>query len=435
MTKTVFEIMTQLENTSGKLAKEQILRNNEDNQEFRNALVFLLNPYIVTGISTKKMNKEVKLGASLEYHPLDSLEHVITYLSLHNTGRDIDVSLIKTYIETLGTEEEKTFVKKLVTKDLKLGISESTVNKVYGKDTIPSFKVMLAESFAKKEEKVTGKFFITLKLDGNRCVAMKENGVTKFFSRKGQEIEGMSQLQEEFKNFPDGLVYDGELLLENVEELASDVLFRATQKVVRKDGEKKGLQFFMFDSLPIEEFKAGKSKKTYEQRRNTLELLFGKKEDLKLIELLPVLYEGTDKSQIPLLMAVVEEGGFEGLMINTASGLYVNKRSNDLLKVKTFKSADLLVMSVEKAIDGQFKGLLSRVNVEYKGNLVGCGSGFTLEQRREFIENPELITGKIIEIQFFEESQDDKTKQLSLRFPTFKGIRHDKGVEDINYGE
>ena len=122
-------------------------------------------------------------------------------------------------------------------------------------------------------------------------------------------------------------------------------------------------------------------------------------------------------------------------MINTADGLYVNKRTDGLLKVKTFKTADLLVMNVEIAIDGQFKGLMSRVNVEYKGNLVGCGSGFTLEQRKHFAENPDDICGKIIEVQFFEESQDDKTKNLSLRFPTFKGIRHDKGVEDINYGE
>jgi DNA ligase-1 len=99
------------------------------------------------------------------------------------------------------------------------------------------------------------------------------------------------------------------------------------------------------------------------------------------------------------------------------------------------KTADLLVMSIEKAIDGQFEGLLGRVNVEYKGGLCGVGSGFTLEQRRQFIDNPDDIVGKIIEVQFFEESKDEKTGQPSLRFPVFKGIRDDKTVDDINYGE
>ena len=435
MSKTVFEIMTQLENTSGKLAKQKILEDNKGNDEFRFALNFLLNPFIVTGISTKKINKEIE-PFNIDGNDFDKLSGLLAYLRLNKTGNHYDIYVLQSFINKQETEEEKVFVTKLVTKDLKLGISESTVNKVYGKDTIPNFKVMLAESFAKKEAKVKGKFYVTLKLDGNRCIAIKEDGVTKFFSRKGQLIEGMSQLEEEFKMFPDGLVYDGELLLHNIDNLASDALFRATQKVVRKDGEKVGLHFHMFDYLPIEEFKAGKSKKTYEQRRSTMELLFRfRKSDLTLVYCLTVLYAGTDKSQIPLLMALVEEDGYEGLMINTADGLYVNKRTDGLLKVKTFKTADLLVMNVEIAIDGQFKGLMSRVNVEYKGNLVGCGSGFTLEQRKHFAENPDDICGKIIEVQFFEESQDDKTKNLSLRFPTFKGIRHDKGVEDINYGE
>jgi DNA ligase 1 len=439
----IFEVMRNLELHSSKSAKEQILENNEGNTEFREALNFLLNPYIVTGISTKKMNKKVTFVN--DYLEITSFGELIEYLKKNNSGRDYDIINIQKYIKSLEDEELETFVKKFVTKTLKLGISEKTVNKVYGKGTIPTFAVMLAESFSKKADKIIGKFYITLKLDGNRCVAIKENGVVKFFTRKGQEIDGLLQLEEQFKVLPDNYVFDGELLLSNVNNLPSDELFRATQKVVRKDGEKKDLEFYMFDILPLSEFKNGKSKLKYEQRRNALDTIITPKvavfQELtslsgrQLINVLPVLHEGTDKSVIPVIMKKVEADGYEGVMVNTADGLYQAKRVNDLQKVKTMKTADLLVMSVEKAIDGQFEGLLGRVNVEYKGNLVGVGSGFTLEQRREFINNPDLITGKIIEVQFFEESKDEKTGQPSLRFPVFKGIRHDKGVEDINYGE
>jgi DNA ligase-1 len=127
----------------------------------------------------------------------------------------------------------------------------------------------------RKQDKVKGKFYITLKLDGNRCLVIKENGAVKFFTRKGQTIEGLSELEAEFISFPDNQVYDGELILKNESNLPSSELFRATQKVVRKDGEKKNLEFHMFDTLPLSEFQAGKSKKVYEQRRNTLELFFG----------------------------------------------------------------------------------------------------------------------------------------------------------------
>ena len=429
----IYSVMNQLENESSKNAKEAILKQNEGNTDFRDALTFLLNPYIVTGISTKKINKKVTFKETTAVANIDSFNFLLTYLELNNTGRDKDIYAIQKYIESLCDGELETFVTKFVTKTLKLGISEKTVNKVYGEGTIPTFAVMLAESYDKKKDKVKGKFYITLKLDGNRCIAIVEDGVAKFFSRKGQVIEGMVELEEQFSTFPNG-VYDGEVLLVNKDNLPSDELFRATQKVIRKDGEKKDLEFYIFDTLTIAEFKDGKSKRTYEQRRNILNTVVVEyTKETKNIHVLEVLYEGEDKEAIPAYASVMESRGYEGVMVNTASGLYQTKRVNDLLKVKSMKTADLLVMSIEKAIDGQFEGLLSRVNVEYKGNLVGVGSGFTLEQRRQYIEDPDLICGKIIEVQFFEESQDEKTGQLSLRFPVFKGIRDDKTVDDIRY--
>lgn len=433
----IYGIMNQLETQSAKTIKEQILKNNEGDKDFLEALTFLLNPYIVTGISTKKMKKKVKdFELQFKNHNLLTLKDLINYLHVNNSGRDYDVFVIQQFANSQESEELSKFITKFATKDLKLGISEKTVNKVYGKGTIPSFAVMLAESFEKKHDKVKGKFFVTLKLDGNRCVAIKENDEVKFFSRKGQEINGMTELAEQFKPLPNNWVFDGELLLVNKDNLPSDELFRATQKVVRKDGDKKNLEFYMFDAITLAEFKNGKSKNGYEKRRNALDTLFEPKtEESHLLHILPVLYVGEDKSVIPTIMKKVEEDGYEGLMVNTANGLYQSKRVVDLLKVKTMKTADLLVMSIEKAIDGQFEGLMGRVNVEYKGGLVGVGSGFTLEQRREFVQNPDLICGKIIEVQFFEESKDEKTGQPSLRFPVFKGIRDDKTVDDINYGE
>jgi DNA ligase 1 len=430
----VVKIIGELQAESSKTGKEAILRANKDNELFRKVLRFVYNPFIVTGLSTKKITKNVKINSSS--YPT-TLEEAINHLRKNNSGRDTDIAVIQAFINTLETDEMKEVAQQIFTKDLKVGITEKTINKVYGKGEIPSFGVMLAESYAKKEDKVKGKFFITLKLDGNRCVAVNEEDGVKFFTRKGQPIQGMTELENQFKELPKGLVYDGELLLVNKDNLPSDELFRATQKVVRKDGEKKDLEFHVFDSVSIEEFYDGKSKKTYEQRRNTLDLMFNHFNDgqIQAIKLLPVLYEGTDKNMIGVLMKWAEEKNYEGLMVNTANGLYVTKRTDNLLKVKQFKTADLLVVSLEKAIDGQFKDLLARVNVEYKGNLVGVGSGFTIEERRQFTEDPDLIVGKIIEVQYFEESKDEKTGEPSLRFPVFKGIRHDKGLEDVNYGE
>jgi DNA ligase-1 len=145
----IYEIMTSIENESSKTGKEKILKDNKGDKDFLKALNFLLNPFIVTGISTKKINKEFKNGLVVKGF-LAGFGELIDHLLKNNSGRDGDIRLIQQYIEYLGTPELQTFVKKFVTKDLKLGISEKTVNKIYGKDTIPSFGVMLAESYEKK---------------------------------------------------------------------------------------------------------------------------------------------------------------------------------------------------------------------------------------------------------------------------------------------
>jgi len=433
----LYAIFQELQSTTSRNEKEAILKEYKDHELFRFTLKFLYDPYIVTGLSKKKINKKVKaFPIESSNYDFDNIKQVMSYLTVNNSGKDYDIYVVQNFINKLPTKELKDFAKKIFTKSLKVGITEKTINKVYGKGTIPSFSVMLAESYAEKEKKVKGKFYITLKLDGNRCVALKENNNVKFYTRKGQPIEGMVDLEEEFKDLPSGYAYDGELLLVNKDNLPSDELFRKTQTVVRKDGIKKDLEFHLFDIVPIDEFKAGKSKNTYEHRRNQLESIVSfaetkRRQEFEYVKVLPVLYCGEDKQMISVLMKWVEENKYEGLMLNTADGLYEAKRTDALLKIKKFKTADLLCMGLKEGT-GQFEGMLGAILVEYKGNLVEVGSGFTIEDRKFFWENKDEITGKIVEVQYFEESKN-KNGGTSLRFPVFRCVRHDKTVDDIRY--
>jgi DNA ligase-1 len=64
--------------------------------------------------------------------------------------------------------------------------------------------------------------------------------------------------------------------------------------------------------------------------------------------------------------------------------------------------------------------------IEHKGCKVDVGSGLSDEQRIEWYHNPELIIGKVVTIQYFEETYDSKTNLPSLRFPTLKIIHGEK---------
>jgi DNA ligase-1 len=120
-----------------------------------------------------------------------------------------------------------------------------------------------------------------------------------------------------------------------------------------------------------------------------------------------------------------KEYGWEGLMLR-ADAPYKGKRSKDLLKFKSFFDDEYEVIDVEMGPfryikDGEEteENMLSCVTIKHKGYAVRVGSGFSIEQRQQFYKQPKKILGKIITVQYFEETSNEKGG-ISLRFPTFK---------------
>ena len=95
----VIELFRKIQSTSGLNEKQRILRENKDNELFKKCLVFLLDGNIVTGISTKKIEK-MTIAKAQNYSTFDlkSFSDVIDYLKDHNTGTDIDVANVNQFI-------------------------------------------------------------------------------------------------------------------------------------------------------------------------------------------------------------------------------------------------------------------------------------------------------------------------------------------------
>ena len=50
-------LIKKLQSTSGRIEKENILKEYQDDEEIKEIFKFIYDPYIVTGISTKKIEK------------------------------------------------------------------------------------------------------------------------------------------------------------------------------------------------------------------------------------------------------------------------------------------------------------------------------------------------------------------------------------------
>lgn len=416
----VLNIINEIQLTSSRNGKEEILKQNQDNKLLKDIFKFVYNPYIITGISKKKINKKIN-SPSPSMPFISNVQEMMGYLKENNTGKDLDILAIQNFIK-LAPEELQELYTQITTKSLKIGVTAKTLNKIYGKGFIPEFNVMLANKYFDRVDKVKGEFIVTTKLDGGRSVIIKDNGKIKVFTRQGQPIEDLVEIEEEVKLLPDNMVYDGELLLRNDKRLKSKDLYRATMKETRKDGIKKNLIFNCFDMLPLEDFQNGICKKPCIDRKFELHEIM---EDLKLEHIIevPILYIGKDKDVVLELLEKARKNDEEGVVVNISNAPYKCTRSNDLLKVKVMQSADLKIIGFEKG-DGKFSNTLGKIIVDYKGYEVGCGSGFTDEDREYIWNNQDRLLGRIAEIQYFEETKN-QNGGISIRFPVFKSIREE----------
>lgn len=405
--------------------KQTVISNFKEDKLFVDSLEFVFNPFVVTGLSKKKINK------SLSSTPIDSnkinILFMFSYLKENKTGSDAVISYVQSWIAQ-HPEELHEFLKGVFTKDIQIGVSGKTINKALGFTLIPEYGVQLAKKFEDHAHKLKNNFVVTLKLDGIRATVFKDDtGNVSIFTRKGLPIEGLIELEEVFKRLPNGTVLDGELL-HNAKGISSDILFRMTQKIVRKDGDKRGIKFVAFDTLPLREFNKGKSSKTYHERLNFLiHLVKGISSDL--LENVPMYYIGNDQSRIFEILDDVIQKGYEGLMVNDTEAHYVTKRSDGLLKVKQMYTVDLRVKGMTE--HSKKPNTLGALIVDYKGHEVNVGSGFNDAQRALFWNDKENIIGSIVEVQYFEESSN-QSGGISLRFPVFKELRWDKNEVSYN---
>lgn len=418
----IIEIVKLLENTSSTNDKIAILKKNEDNELLKKVLEYTLNPFKKYKITEKTLVEDKKESN------FENIFNLLDTLAKSNIN-DLLRLEVNSFLGDTEDLEIRELYKRMLLKDLKCNISAKTVNKIWC-DLIPQFNVQLAESyFNQKEDFLNDKeFIISQKLDGNRLVGIKNNDKVEFYTRQGKLMEGLEDLEKEFESIPNGIVLDGELLLRNYNNLPSDELFRETMKVARKKGIKKDLEFHIFDCVTLDGFMNGIDRTSCKERKLKISELIKDKE--WLIEV-PSLYIGKDTSMITKLLDEAISRNEEGVIVNIADAPYECKRSKGILKVKKMQSYDLRVVGFEEG-SGSFKGTLGCVLVDLRGeNIVGVGSGWTIEDRKEIWENKSKYMGKVLEVQFFEETTDSKTKLPSLRFPVAKGWRDDK--DEVSY--
>lgn len=448
--------VTAVNASNKKTAKIEALKDFEDVSNLLCYTYDIFMPFRVTSKAIKKANGP---APSFEYADKPIYELLEDLTASKITGHAA-ISAVKGFIMSHPEFEELLY--KVIDKDLKLGCNISTINKVFPK-LIPTFEVSLGYPYADHKDKVTmdGQWFGSHKLDGIRCICIVKDDV-KFYTRKGHEILTLDNLKPHIAALGvRDVVFDGELCIVDENDVED---FRAISKVWNKKNYTiEEPSYKMFDMLTVEEFDSQTSERILSERLEQLDATIpaGHK-NLRTLEQIR-LTEETFKT----LQDEFRAKGWEGLILRK-DVIYKGKRSQEILKMKDFSDAEFTVLSIEvdkfpklikgdggdmldfdgrgrcafvdgkyymssEVIDGVEVGVgdvlgaveyvdgLKTVEIEYKGNRVNVGSGFSLREREEFFADPSKIIGKTITVQYFEETANDNGT-VSMRFPTLKAI-------------
>lgn len=429
MSSTIFKTFLQIQNTAGTNAKKDILRKNMSpviRQIFEDT-------YGTQKYYIKKFVPNGDYGHLFIDIDYDTFHNTLMKLANREVTGDAAEQLLQATVALFEYESQE-ILYKIIDRNLKIGISLDNFLDVIG-EKATKFEVALAENLnkAKGVNPTDGTYFISRKLDGVRCICFIDKRpdyiAVRFVSRQGKNFTTLNNLAASvsyfIRNLPDGnWVLDGEVCMMDA---AGNENFQGLMKeVTRKDHTIENPRYNVFDLLTLDEFEGKAESRIFSER---LDLLYTLDHNVGV----HVLQQERVTSQEILddWIATAKKAGWEGCMLRKDVP-YKRGRSKDLLKIKGMQDSEYIVTGIIEGTatyneDGAKEyPVVAALTIEHKGNTVKVGSGLSKEQRIGWLKNPEEIIGKIVTIQYFEETQDSKTKAYSLRFPVLKHV-YDNG--------
>jgi ATP-dependent DNA ligase len=422
-------ILDELAATSSRLEKEAILAREKNNELLKKVVVAALDPmtnYFIRKIPEYTPN--AGQGISLAF-ALDSIGDLSKRLVTGHAGIDH----LRANLEALRADDAAV-LERVIEKDLRCGVSEKTVNKIWPK-LIIEYPVMLCSPYEDKTiAKIKFPAYVQLKLDGMRFNAICRGDKVEFRTRNGKHIDVRGHLEKEFVELAAGrdVVFDGELLVydENFYQYlprqTSNGILSKSLKGTITEGECARIGATLWDMIPLSNFINGKSTIAYSAR------FVGVRDSVELVntpKIKTVWNEVVDNVETAkrIFEKFLSEGQ-EGTILKDINSGWEAKRVKHQIKFKGELECDLMVVGWEEGT-GKNVSRLGALVAESSDRVVrvSIGSGFSDHDRN--VIKPSCV-GSVVSVKYNARIKDVKTGQESLFLPVFVELRSDKTEAD-----
>lgn len=265
-------------------------------------------------------------------------------------------------------------------------------------------KPMGAKEFEPNRHRVEFPCYVQPKLDGVLCVTDGQN----FWSKNGKRFPISNTAHLQVPRFPQ--LVNGELMLDDDGADFEDII-----STLKRAGHPQShhLRFNAFDIVTDE---------PYVQRKLALKYLFEYRQ-LRSVHVgwrrVSTFKIASDRELEKAHKQFLEQG-YEGTMVRTAMGLYVSKKTRDLLKWKPLKDREFEIIDVREA-KGKDKGTPificacggTEPDATFRVRPMGTDA-----QRRKMWRQRHRLIGKLLTVEY-----QNLTKYGVPRFPRAKVLR------------
>lgn len=309
--------------------------------------------------------------------------------------------------ETTRLRQAQLEVGSLIKKQLDAGYVEDL-------DTLESRVLilpMLANKWEDRSHHVKEPFYVQPKLDGVRMMVGRHNGELIMISRTGKRVHHLPHILEELKwlkegEFMDGENYNGSITFEEITGMC-----RTTLESSASAKDLHMIQFHVFDCFNIL-----KLDEPFKKRIEYLDKIFSTRK-FNSVHLVPSkLIQSRDL--VLEYHSTFVQAGYEGVMVRDRNSKYaLAKRSNQLLKYKSFQTEEYPIVGAEEA-KGKDKGTVVWICQ------MPCGTRFSVRprgthaERSTWLQDSQRYRGKMLTVQF-----QNLTDGGIPRFPVGLGIR------------
>lgn len=419
---TVLSILQALESTSSRNEKIAILEANKNDLVLVRVLQEALDPF--RNFFIKQIPQYTPGGSLLLLQAIQELDQFAHRKITGNAA----IYHLATVLSSMNADDAAVF-ERIIKKDLRCGVSDSTVNKVW-KNLIPTYPCMLCSGYEEKlVERMDFPAYVQLKMDGMRFNAIVNDGKVEFRSRNGKQLDLLGHLEAEFISLANGsnVVFDGELLVMIDGQIAprqtgNGILSKANKGTL-SEKEAALVHATLWDIIPYEDFTNGVSSTIYAVRFSQLqELALPNRVHLVLHSVVGNL------EAAQLLFEEFLAAGQEGIILKDPKGIWEDKRAKHQIKFKGELECDLRIVGWEDGT-GKNAGRLGALVLESSDGIVktNVGTGFT-DNARDAITRD--VIGSICAVKYNARIVDQKTGIHSLFLPVFIEIRTDKDIAD-----